>query len=122
MKPTVYIETSVISYLTARPGRDVVIAARQAITSDWWENQSHRFERFISELVEEEISRGDAEAAELRIQKVSGIERLIILQRGGKSRGVSVDRRGGACRERRRCSSYCRCIGAGHGFFADVEL
>lgn len=76
MKQSVYIESSVISYLAARPSRDVVIAARQAVTLDWWENHRHRFDLFVSELVEEEVSRGDAEAAELRIQMVAGIEKL----------------------------------------------
>ena len=36
MRPTAYIETSVVSYLTARPSRDVVIAAYQEITREWW--------------------------------------------------------------------------------------
>ncbi len=47
MKPKVYIETSVISYLTARPNRDVVVAARQAITQDWWENHRNRFDLML---------------------------------------------------------------------------
>ena len=66
MKPVVYIETSVISYLASRPSRDVIVAARQAISQDWWENQSQRFDLRISALVEEEISYGDAIAAERR--------------------------------------------------------
>ena len=41
MPASVYIESSVISYLTARPSRDIVTAARQAITLDWWQNQRH---------------------------------------------------------------------------------
>jgi len=76
MKPKVYIETSVISYLTARPNRDVVVAARQAVTQDWWENHRNRFDLFISELVEEEMLRGDPDAAALRAEKVSGIQSL----------------------------------------------
>ena len=54
MKPKVYIESSVISYLTSRPSRDVVIAARQAISHDWWENRRQRFELRVSALVEED--------------------------------------------------------------------
>ncbi len=80
MKPKVYIETSVISYLTARASRDVVVAARQAITLDWWENHRKRFDLFISELVEEEMMRGDPEAAALRSGKVAGIESLYITE------------------------------------------
>ncbi len=75
---SVYIESSVISYLTARPSNDLVKSARQAITIDWWENQRHRFDIFVSELVEEEISRGDAEAASKRLDIASGIPNLNI--------------------------------------------
>ncbi len=76
MKPVAYIESSVISYLTARPSRDVIIAGRQAVTHDWWENCRKRFDLRISILVEEEISRGDAEAAKGRKEKIDGIASL----------------------------------------------
>lgn len=66
MKTSVYIESSVISYLTARPSNDLLKSARQTVTADWWENQRLRFEIFVSELVEEEISRGSSEAAAKR--------------------------------------------------------
>jgi predicted nucleic acid-binding protein len=68
-KPTVYIETSVISYLTARPSRDLVVAAHQQITSEWWELALPKLEGFISALVLEEIARGDPQAAQLRLQR-----------------------------------------------------
>ena len=48
MKPSVYIESSVVSYLASRPSRDVIVAARQAITHDWWSNHKHRFDLRIS--------------------------------------------------------------------------
>lgn len=48
MKPQVYIETTVISYLTARPARDVVVAGHQQRTRDWWERASDRFELVVS--------------------------------------------------------------------------
>jgi hypothetical protein len=38
MRPKVYVETSVISYLTSRPSRDIVVAANQEVTRDWWED------------------------------------------------------------------------------------
>jgi len=78
MKSTVYIESSVISYLSSRPSRDVVIAGRQAISHDWWENHRHRFELRISILVEEEINRGDPLAAKLRNEKIIDIPSLSI--------------------------------------------
>jgi len=53
VKKKLYIETSVISYLTAKPSKDIIIAGRQAATRDLWENL-HNFEPFISELVYDE--------------------------------------------------------------------
>jgi len=76
MKPKVYIETSVISYLTSRPSRDLIVAGRQALTHDWWSEHRNRFELFISELVEEEMAQGDSDAAALRIQHMSEIPSL----------------------------------------------
>ncbi len=66
-------ETLVISYLTARPSRDVVKSARQAITEEWWQKDKKRFEVFISALVEEEISSGDVGAADQRLDAVKNI-------------------------------------------------
>lgn len=73
MNTTVYIESSIISYLTSRPSRDLITAARQTITADWWVNQKPHYEVYISALVEEEISAGDATAAEQRLQAVADI-------------------------------------------------
>ena len=78
IKPTVYIESSVISYLVSRPSRDVVIAGRQAISHDWWENHRHRFELRISALVEEEVSRGDSSTAHRRLALIEDIPSLAI--------------------------------------------
>lgn len=80
MPASVYIETSVISYVTSRPSRDVVIAARQALTSEWWYNQRLKYEVYISALVEEEISEGDTTAAALRQQAVADIPSVAITQ------------------------------------------
>jgi hypothetical protein len=73
MATTVYVESSIISYLTARPSRDVVVTARQAITIEWWNVRRSAFGVFISVLVEEEIAAGDPEAARMRIEAVAGI-------------------------------------------------
>jgi len=78
VKQIVYLESSVISYLTSRPNRDVIIAGRQSITLDWWENQRYQFELRISVLVEEEISKGDSSAAQQRFEKVADIQSLLI--------------------------------------------
>ncbi|MEA3468717.1 MAG: type II toxin-antitoxin system VapC family toxin [Thermodesulfobacteriota bacterium] len=78
MKPTVYIESSVISYLASRPSRDIITAGRQAISWDWWENHRQRFELRISALVEEEISKGDYRAVKRRLSFVENISSLAI--------------------------------------------
>lgn len=67
MNPKAYIETTIVSYLTARPSRDVVIAGYQQTTRDWWRNAADRFELVASELVIGEASAGDANAARDRL-------------------------------------------------------
>jgi hypothetical protein len=74
---SVYIESSVISYITARPSRDVVTSARQAITIEWWETYKNSFEIFISELVLEEIGTGDLQASSNRLAIVENIPVLV---------------------------------------------
>ena len=75
---TVYIETSVLGYLTSRPSRDLLVAAHQQVTVDWWENRLPLFEPFISPLVIEEASRGDETAAQLRLEKIAEVSILEI--------------------------------------------
>ena len=65
MKPRVYVETSVISYLAARPSRDLNVAARQQSSLDLWDSQN-RYELVVSDLVLSEASSGDAQAAAAR--------------------------------------------------------
>jgi predicted nucleic acid-binding protein len=76
MKPTVYIETSVISYLTAQVSRDLVVAAHQQLTVEWWEQALPTFEPFVSPVVLEEIARGDPDAAERRMKAASAFKVL----------------------------------------------
>jgi hypothetical protein len=73
VKPAVYIETTIISYLTARPSRDIIVAAHQQLTVEWWENTRPRVECFISPFVIQEASRGDKDAAQRRIDAISDI-------------------------------------------------
>jgi predicted nucleic acid-binding protein len=69
-KQSVYIETTVVSYFTARPSRDLVVAAHQQVTVEWWENSLPLLDPFVSPLVIEEVSRGDETAAKLRLGKI----------------------------------------------------
>ena len=68
----VYIETSVVSYLTARPSASLVAAAHQQVTRDWWDFHRCRFDQFISPLVIEEAGRGDPDAAVRRLATLEG--------------------------------------------------
>jgi len=78
MGASVYIESSIISYLTSRASRDVVKAGRQAVTSEWWLKHRIRYEVYISALVEDEISGGDPVAAAQRMQAVTDIPSVVI--------------------------------------------
>ncbi len=78
MKKSVYIETSIVSYLTARPSRDVRAAAWQQITGQWWDGARAGYDLFTSELVLIEASAGNPEAAARRLEVLEGIAELLI--------------------------------------------
>jgi hypothetical protein len=67
MAERVYIETTVVSYLTARPSRDVVIAGHQQVTHEWWDARSTNYELCVSQLVLDESGAGDVQAAQERL-------------------------------------------------------
>ncbi len=75
-KPSVYVETSIVSYLTARPSRDLIVAAQQTITREWWRNAPARFVLVASELVFTEAAAGDADAARARLKALEMVTRL----------------------------------------------
>jgi len=78
MAKQVYLETTVVSYLTARSSRDLVRAARQQITREWWETRRGDFGLYVSQIVADEAADGDPEAAALRLKELVGIPRLVI--------------------------------------------
>lgn len=71
-RPKVYIESTIPSYLTARPARDVVKQARQQLTKLWWREVLPTVDPVISDYVFREIRRGDAEAAHRRELAIHG--------------------------------------------------
>jgi hypothetical protein len=75
-KPKVYIETTIVSYLTARPSSDVVRLSHELITRHWWDQRREDFELVISDFVILEASAGDAAAAAARLEALKGIRRL----------------------------------------------
>jgi hypothetical protein len=94
-KPTLYVETSVVSYLTGRPSSDLIVAAHQKATQDWWVKRSGHFELLISKFVSDEIQVGHPEAA----------QRLIGARKGQIGR-----------------ISYCHCFGASDRLFINMEF
>jgi len=78
MPSSVYVETSVISYYTARSSRDIVTAACQTLTQEWWQDARDRFDLYVSVLVVEEAKSGGAEAAQRRLAAISGLPILEI--------------------------------------------
>ena len=84
MKNSVYIETSIVSYLTARPSNDIRSVSQQNITSEWWDFRRNEFDLFISEFVIIEASRGDKNAAAKRLAAIEGIAELEVLDTTAK--------------------------------------
>lgn len=78
MKPTVYIETSVISCLTSMPSRDLIVAGHQQITAEWWEKDLPKFKALVSPVVFKEVSVGDSSAAERRLSAIKGMDVLTV--------------------------------------------
>jgi hypothetical protein len=80
MKPKVYIETSIPSYLTARTSNDLRAMANQNATIEWWENRGPDFDIYISEFVIVESSQGHHEAAERRLAAIENIPALEVTE------------------------------------------
>lgn len=76
MKPSVYLETTIISYLTSDPSRDLVTAGHQQVTHAWWNDHRHEFTLFTSQLVLKEIKSGNAEMATKRLALIQGLQAL----------------------------------------------
>src|SRR5258707_9297025 len=72
-KPKVYIETTIVSYLTARLPADPLIAGQMLATRKWWNESRSRFELLTSQIVRDEASRGDAEAAAERLKVIESL-------------------------------------------------
>jgi hypothetical protein len=76
MKPSVYLETTIIGYLAMRPSRDIITAARQQITAKWWQNHRANYDLFVSLPVVQECGAGDQVAAEERLVFIADIPLL----------------------------------------------
>lgn len=72
----IYIESTIPSYVVARPARDLLQAARQQLTLDWWQFNRTQHELFTSQVVLDEIAQGDVTSASLRMEVLADIELL----------------------------------------------
>ena len=76
MKPKLYLESTIPSYLVARPSRDVILAGQQKCTRDWWSKRADSFEIYISEIVIDEVSTGEPAMAVRRLELIKPFTRL----------------------------------------------
>jgi hypothetical protein len=77
---TVYIETSILGYLTARPSRDIIAAANIEITREWWNTRRSDFQLYSSQAVLKETTQGDAKIASQRLEILSNLSLLNLNQ------------------------------------------
>jgi len=76
VKLRLYLETTIPSYLVARASRDAILHGQQAATRKWWEERRSSYDLFVSEFVDLEAARGDAEMAKARVAALHGLLRL----------------------------------------------
>jgi hypothetical protein len=81
MREPIYIETTIVSYLTARPSRDLIVAAHQQITHDWWGGRRGDHELCVSQLVLQEAGVGDPQAAQERLNVLATMTILEIKEK-----------------------------------------
>lgn len=112
-KRAVYLETSVIGYATTRPSRDLIVAARQQVTRDWFERSRKAYELFVSQLVIREASFGDEEAARERLVLLEGIPLLAVSDTVGELATRLVDE--GAVPRKASVDALHIAVAAAHG-------
>jgi hypothetical protein len=76
VRRTVYVETSVFSYLAGRPSRDLIVAARQQRTHTWWRTRRAAFDLYVSQVVIDEARAGDPRLAATRSEFLAGVPTL----------------------------------------------
>jgi DUF1009 family protein len=80
MSETVYIETSILGYLTARSTKNLIIAGNIEMTRDWWKFRRNEFSLYVSQVVLDEASQGDSEIASQRLEAVKGFPLLEVTE------------------------------------------
>lgn len=80
MKPRLYLETTIPSYLTAWPSRDLIIAGHQQITKEWWRTKRQSYDIFVSQFVLDEAAAGDPDAARERMEVLRAFPSLDVTE------------------------------------------
>ena len=115
---SIYLESSVVSYLAARPSRDLVVAGNQQVTRDWWETRRGECELFVSDAVVAECAAGDPTAASEREGFLAGLPVLATVEAAAQGEGANADHsptetrqahRGITRRSSRRSTRYAAC-------------
>ncbi|MEG4441679.1 type II toxin-antitoxin system VapC family toxin [Microcoleus sp. AT9_B5] len=80
MSETLYIETSILGYLTARSTKNLILAANIEVTKDWWEYRRSAFTLYVSQAVLNEVAQGDTDIAVQRMELLRGVPSLELNQ------------------------------------------
>ncbi|NJM48664.1 MAG: type II toxin-antitoxin system VapC family toxin [Alkalinema sp. RU_4_3] len=80
MSESVYIETSILGYLTARPSRNLILVANAEVTREWWDKRRSEFDLYTSQAVLQEVAQGDSEIATQRLEILQGFPLLDLNQ------------------------------------------
>ncbi len=91
---TVYLETTIPSYLTARPSRDLITAAHQQITHEWWATAGDRYDLFVSQAVLDEVASGDPAFVRRRMKILTDLRALAFSDDVGSLIKIYVNRLG----------------------------
>jgi hypothetical protein len=91
VKQRVYLETTIASYLAAKPSRDLIVLAHQQLTLESWDSRRDYFDLFVSQLVVQEAGAGDAEAAQRRMQIIEPLPLLALNETGLQLARALVD-------------------------------
>ena len=120
---TIYLETTIVGHLVGRMRRDPLIAARQQVPRDWWRDEASKYTVLISQLVLDECSDGDPEAAAERLEAVKNLDLLDVSDEVAGCIGCGLDcwKRGSGVGASRRVS-HRDFSGQWNKLIVDVEL
>jgi hypothetical protein len=121
-KPSIYLETSLISYAAGRISKDPDIAYHQKKAKEWWKNYRHKYEMSISDLLIDEINEGDPEAAEERQKLIVGLEVLTYNEHVLKLANVYLEMLGLPKKCHEDCIHIAFAVYYGNDFLATCNL